>query len=476
MLTASAGGNPTTKRLAGKTRVETSIKISEESYAQSDNVILAGFSGEADALTGTLVASAKDAPLLLVDHFKNIETELIRLKAKNVYLLGGKAVISEKIEKELETAEYNVIRLAGNNRHTTAVAVATASGTETDHVFLTNDGQSGSLADALAVGPVSGRDQLPILLTSSNKLPEATLTAINEMNIKKVTIVGGTGVISNKVKKELEDKNIDVERIAGVNRWDTAKVVAEKYFADVKKAIMTNDGKSGVFADALMGGYLGAKENAPLLLTASDTLNTLTKTYLADYTDFRYVLGGESAISEATLNEIINPIFKPPFQVTLPTVEIDYTVPLDIDKLNEEFLKYINDERARVGVGSLSYMPELQPGTDQRLNDMINENHISHTRPDGTPWYTVFDSVSCAGSMCENVAYSWTDWIPEEEILAGERTIENALAEMFFNMYYDSPGHYQNMIGAEYDSLAVATKIIPESGKIFHAMIGATRK
>lgn len=144
----------TAKRLAGNARVETSIKISQEAYEQADNVVLAGYSGEADALTGTLIASAKDATLLLVDHFKNIETELKRLNAKNIYLLDGSSVISDQVEKDLLAAKYQVVRLAGSDRYETAAKVATKSITKTNHVFLTNDGRSGSLADALAAGPV----------------------------------------------------------------------------------------------------------------------------------------------------------------------------------------------------------------------------------------------------------------------------------------------------------------------------------
>lgn len=59
------------KRLAGASRVETAIEASKEVYKDgSDSVVLVGYSGEVDALGGTLLASAKDAPLLLTKRDK----------------------------------------------------------------------------------------------------------------------------------------------------------------------------------------------------------------------------------------------------------------------------------------------------------------------------------------------------------------------------------------------------------------------
>lgn len=295
----------TAKRLEGPRRVETALQVSREVYPDNSakNVVLAGYSGEADALTGTLLASAKEAPLLLVNQFNDIKRELIRLGTENVYLLGGKSAISSAVEDELRAANYNVVRVAGDDRFETAVAVAKASKANTDHVFLTNDGRSGSLADALAVGSVSGRDQAPILLTGKKELPKQTLVAIKEMKVKKITIVGGETVISEDIQEELEAENIQVNRIAGETRWETAEKIANTYFSNSKKAIVTNDGRVS-FADALMGGYLGAKENAPILLTAADQLNAITKDYLKTSATSAYILGGEAVVQKENFEAI----------------------------------------------------------------------------------------------------------------------------------------------------------------------------
>lgn len=295
----------TAKRLNGPGRVETGLQVSREIYPDKStkNVVLAGYKGEADALTGTLLASAKDAPLLLVRQFKDIDKELVRLGAENVYLLGGNSQISSAVEQELKNANYNVIRVAGKDRYSTAVEIANVAQVKTNHVFLTNSGLSGSLADALAVGPVSGKKQMPILLTDKNKLPKSTLDAITAMKVTKVTIVGGDTVISEQVEKELTDKNIEVERIAGKDRYETATKIANEYFSGSTKAIVTNDGNVS-FADALMGGYLGAKQDAPILLTTQRKLNVKTENYLSNSAISAYVLGGEAAVHKEAFQQI----------------------------------------------------------------------------------------------------------------------------------------------------------------------------
>lgn len=300
------------ERLSGSSRIKTAIAVSQEVYpdGSAKNVVLAGYNGEVDALTGTLLAAAKDGPLLLVNNYNDIKDELKRLGAKNIYLLGGTSVIKKSVETSLINDDYKVKRVSGSERFGTAAKVAQLAVGESTHVFLTNDGRSGSLADALAAGPVSGRYQEPILLTSKNKLPKTTLNALEELGARDITIVGGTGVVTNNIKKTLENKGYTVNRIYGNNRWETAISIADKYFKSSDKAIVANDGRNGSFADALVGGYLGAKNNAPIILTSADKINNYTLGYLNnDVIKNTIVLGGTSVVQEnilQTINKVLN--------------------------------------------------------------------------------------------------------------------------------------------------------------------------
>lgn len=289
------------ERIAGKTRVQTSIEASRVAYKDgADTILLAGYSGEVDALTGTLLANNKEGPLLLTSKNKvseGIEDELLRLKAENIIILGGENVVSENVKVKLDQ-NYNVRRVAGKNRAETAVKIAKeVVGERTNHIFLALG--YNELADALAIGPASAMNNLPVLLTQTNRLPSETKKAIKDLNVKEVTIIGGKAAISERVEKELG--NLKINRIAGSRREETAVKIAEKYFKNSTTTIVAYGWN---YADALVGGYLGALIVSPILLTRTDSLPPATKMYIRDHAEKSYVLGGESVVNNSVFKKI----------------------------------------------------------------------------------------------------------------------------------------------------------------------------
>lgn len=302
MATKVSAADMAVKRLAGLGRVETSIAVSNEVYTKSETVVLAGYLGEVDALTGTLLAGAMDAPLLLTKQAKledQVKEELVSLGAKNVYLLGGETVISEEVETELEDLDYTVTRVSGLTREETAANVAKEVNAKATHVFLAQGWDV--LADALAAGPVSAMKEMPVLLTKTDRIPEATMTAMDDLGVTHVTLLGKESAISKDVEDYLVGKDLVVNRIGGAAREDTAAEIAAEYFADSKNAIVAS---GYTYADALVGGYLGAAKNAPILLTNVNTTKTATTNFLTANAEMVYVLGGETVVSEKVFNEI----------------------------------------------------------------------------------------------------------------------------------------------------------------------------
>ncbi len=297
--TALASENIGITRLAGSGRIETSIKVSKEAYSKSSSVVLAGCNGEVDALTGTLLAADKDAPLLLTlkdSLHPDLKTELQRLKVKTVYILGGETIVSKSVETELAKT-YTVKRVSGKNREETALAVVKEVKGQTKRIFLAKGYDV--LADALAIGPISGIKDMPVLLTRSDKLSKTTIDAMKRLGVTHVTIVGGEGSISKTVENQLNGYKVD--RISGPNREKTALAIANKYFTSPKKTIVAN---GYVFADALIGGYLGALYNSPILLTDTNKISGETISYLEANTKIPYILGGENAVSAGVYNGI----------------------------------------------------------------------------------------------------------------------------------------------------------------------------
>lgn len=300
-------------RLAGSDRLETAIEISKFAYSTADSVVLAGaYGGEVDALAGTLLAKAKNGPMLLTSKYQvepTLAAELKRLKAKTVFILGGEAAVSMAVETELKKS-YTVKRVFGSDREDTAVAVAREVKGQKKHVFLARG--YGVLADALAIGPASAANDIPILLTQSYNLPQITLDAMKEFGVTHVTIIGGIGAVNQTVENQL--KGYIVDRISGPDREDTALAIADKYFKDSAGAVIAN---GYVYADALVGGYLGAKFGAPILLANTNSIPTAVVDHLAEDTTGAFVLGGTAPISDAVFTKINSAVSK-----TIPLTKV----------------------------------------------------------------------------------------------------------------------------------------------------------
>ena len=77
--------------------------------------------------------------------------------------------------------------------------------------------------DALAIAPFAARQGTPILFTLGESLPHETKQALGTWGIRKVIIVGGTGVIAPSVEDEIKNNlGLNTERLAGPDRYETA--------------------------------------------------------------------------------------------------------------------------------------------------------------------------------------------------------------------------------------------------------------
>ena len=233
-----ASSNP--QRISGSDRVETSIEISKVAFKTSKVVILAGYDGQVDSLSGTMLANFKNAPIILTRKDKIDQSVLDQIKslgAKEIYILGGENVISKKVESSLSS--YKVTRINGKRREETAINIAKeVIGKNIDEVFLTLG--YNEYADALAIGPISGKQRVPIFLTTTTELPKDTKDALKQFKVKKATIIGGETVVNKSVENELSSMGIKVERVSGRNRIDTALSIAKKYSGNPDSIVIAN--------------------------------------------------------------------------------------------------------------------------------------------------------------------------------------------------------------------------------------------
>lgn len=267
----------------------------------------------ADALASGVLQ--KDAPLYLTDPAElepTVLQELQRQKINEVWLLGGEKALQPKIVQTLEAAGIKTRRIAGADRTQTAVAIAKAKAElhpelpKTRFVaraFGDGEDETRSWADALALGGLAAHSQTPILLTATSTLSQG----LDEQLAKgtPTTLIGGPAAISEQVQEQIKALTTTLpDRVAGVNRADTAGQIA-KQFATAKRAIVIDgQGKNAWQLGFSLAG-LSADLSAPILLTLGTKVPQETQQVLKDLSLDNVICMGEVEVCEA-VTEVSN--------------------------------------------------------------------------------------------------------------------------------------------------------------------------
>ena len=193
-------------RIAGADRYATAAALSLATFTAPpvNTVYVASGQGFADALAGGPAAAnapSGGAPLLLVQagSIPDVtKTELQRLGAQTVVVLGGASTVNESVITALDPYSVNpVVRRAGADRYLTSVAISSAAfPTSAPKVYLAT---GASFSDALAGGPAAGFVHGPVLLTQANCIPPAVNDEITRLNPTNLIILGGTSSVSDAV-------------------------------------------------------------------------------------------------------------------------------------------------------------------------------------------------------------------------------------------------------------------------------------
>jgi putative cell wall-binding protein len=298
-VTGTQSTGPITKKIPGIDGYDTSIAVSKDGWDKSDSVIIASGEDFPDALCGSSLAVQLNAPIFFTWQLPNLdkydastasdmreiygeiknrnESEINRLGAKKVYILGGQGAVSTDVEDGVKTPGVDVIRLQGADRFQTSVAIGQEiiNKSKSTTAFLCN---ADGFADALSGATYAGRQGSPILLTEKDSLNSTTKNALVNWGIKDVFVLGGVGVISTNVEQELRDMGISVIRIGGVDRYDTSKKINEYFNKDLNKFTLVT-GKD--YHDALVASPYANKVNYPVILMDMDC-SVDTKNFVKD--------------------------------------------------------------------------------------------------------------------------------------------------------------------------------------------------
>ncbi|UXH43338.1 cell wall-binding repeat-containing protein [Rossellomorea vietnamensis] len=189
-----------------------------------------------------------------------------------------------------DTVGKSTARLFGQDRYGTAAEISEESWDSTGTVIIARGNE---YPDALVGTPLAYQLEAPILLTNGSRLSDETIEEIGRLGAEHAVILGGVGAVPEKIESELEDLGLNVDRIGGDDRFETAAFVANELgHSDTAVVAYGYD-----FPDALAVAPYAAQQGYPILLTETMSVPEATGFALQDVEN-TYVIGGGGVISE----------------------------------------------------------------------------------------------------------------------------------------------------------------------------------
>ena len=309
-------------RVAGADRYETAALLAARTDQDGEFPTFALARGDAPA--DALTAAQLGLPVLLTRPGSlpaATRDVLAQAEGAVVVVIGGEAAVSPAVVREVEDlpSTATVFRLAGADRYATASAVAAqnhndrspaGTGLTDEPAALLASGTG--FTDAVAAGPLAagggeGPPLFPLLLTRPGDVPQATLDALADAQVRRVVVLGGPAAVDPAVDAQLAQAGYVVERLAGANRYETAALVADRALdlGLVDPARFTV-ARGDTFPDALTAGSV--RSEAVLLVDPRQTtLPAATEALVADLADVSLratVVGGTTAVPEVLLDEV----------------------------------------------------------------------------------------------------------------------------------------------------------------------------
>lgn len=183
----------TIERIGGKNRFDTAALIAQR-LDSKEAVVAYGFNFP-DALSVSAYAAKNGIPILLTRTDKlPAETAAALTTTTKTHVIGSTGAVGENVFTVLP----NPTRYGGTTRYDTGLQVNKQLKMGSDKAFIAT---GMNFPDALAGSVLAAKNDAPILLAQRDVLPPATAKQLGAYNT--YTIFGGTGVISNKVREQL---------------------------------------------------------------------------------------------------------------------------------------------------------------------------------------------------------------------------------------------------------------------------------
>lgn len=213
------------------------------------------------------------------------------------------AIVDGAVDYLNDVNPITASRIYGMNRYETSYEILKNGWDSSEYVVFA----SGlDYPDALCATPLATKYNAPILLLENRSLKYQTelVEILKSRNVKKAFIVGGTGIISSSIEKELSDMGIISKRLGGKDRYETSVAIAKEVGnATGQVALAYGLG----FADGLSIASIAGMKNMPILLTNTKELPSVINNYIKSSNISKtFIIGANGVISDSIASKLPN--------------------------------------------------------------------------------------------------------------------------------------------------------------------------
>ena len=322
-----------TVEISGVDRIQTTNKNALLAYPGGcATVIIATMYNFPDALAGSSLAGALDAPILLTasDYLTPATADTIKqLGATNVVLLGSDKVLSFKTAQEIQALTGTPpIRLAGTDRIMTQMEIykyGLSLGLWANDTIIVADGMN--FPDALSISSYAAAKRVPLFLLGVKGELAAEQKALLGAHFganSTAIIVGDSKVVPTAVEQDLRGTlKFKTTRLAGgvnnnysISRYGTSAAVADFCIDQGMTVDKVAYSTGWNYPDALVAGPTQGKIGSFVVLAdmnnglaALDTTTAISDEVKANCTEVRF-LGSTKVLSEKLRSIIFSSLWK----------------------------------------------------------------------------------------------------------------------------------------------------------------------
>jgi YVTN family beta-propeller protein len=196
----------------------------------------------------------------------------------------------------------SITRMWGKDRYETALTASQARFTGPAQSMDLYIVSGTTFPDALSAAALAGLFATPLLLTPPAGLTSEIVTEIQRLQPMHITVVGGTGAVSDEVYNQLVDlaPPNGVSRVAGLDRYATSLALDLTQYGTGSNPRSVYLASGRTFPDALSAAPAAATNRSPVVLIdgAASSLDQATLAYLAGLNTTDYIIvGGTGAVS-----------------------------------------------------------------------------------------------------------------------------------------------------------------------------------